>query len=172
MSGDRLAHYWGRGAGLACCGADSMHGAPGEITTYEGDTTCLLCLRDLASGRWPGAADAIRGGFFYAAPCEAPPEGWPKLTYRPAGPHRYLVLFAASRYSGAPVVLGEVQRFGSLPSCQSWQARGIWQGAASTRSRPRRADAGRDLLAAWRDLIAPAPGRPGWGPAVHLPAHT
>lgn len=74
--------------------------------------------------------------------------GYPKLSYRTvdAGRHVYEVL-VQDQPRGPKQVIGQVQRFGSLPSMQRWSAcarkRGGW-----TRSRSSRADAAADLWSA------------------------
>ena len=52
---DPFTHYMWPRAGLAVCGADILHGAPGHLGPMSA-ATCLGCLQRLArSGAWPGA---------------------------------------------------------------------------------------------------------------------
>ena len=74
--------------------------------------------------------------------------GYPKLRYRTMGDHLYEMTVQAA-FHDPHVPVGWVQRYGSLPSCQKWRARGNWPGAAETRSRQSRGDAGADLWSAW-----------------------
>lgn len=82
--------------------------------------------------------------------------GWPKLRFNSAPGLRAYTVCVQRRPRAALVVLGEVQQFGSLPSCRRWKAHA--EGGAWTRSRQTRADAAADLWAATCVFCVERPG--------------
>jgi hypothetical protein len=76
-------HFMWPGAGLAICGADILHGAPGWLGAM-GEQTCQGCLRELAGcGAWPDAADLLHEGTEQGMTTKTASFGWLDVT-----PHR------------------------------------------------------------------------------------
>ena len=100
-----------------------------------------MIQRDLGNGTYAG----------YGEPAPPPvTAGYPKLSYRTTGNHQY-ELSIQVRPRARKVPVGTIQRYGSLPSCQSWRGLGNWAGATWTRSRASRSAASAELWGQWRD---------------------
>ena len=81
--------------------------------------------------------------------------GYPKLRFRKVDldSHPLYEVTVQAAFHDPHIPIGWVQKYGSLPSCQKWRARGNWPGAEETRSRESRGDSAADLWSAWNDSV-------------------